>query len=127
MPTDTEIWERACERVGLWKRGQVCKGCFFTPHESKEAVRNARWENGTAHHVDHDIPAPALGDPAVVVAMLEWLLSEPRSMIELGRPYVAHTPSEFYCAIEDRPGGWGATSALALANAVLAVPQETQP
>lgn len=119
MPTDTEIWERACERVGLWKRGQVCKGCFFTPHESKEAVRNARWENGTAHHVDHEIPAPAIGDPAAVVAMVEWLIK--------------NGPSTSYFSIDGGHDHWivngyGEHSLpLALAAAVLAVPQETQP
>ena len=111
MPTDSKIWDAACERIGLWKRGQVCKGCFFTPHESKEAVRNARWENGTAHHVDHDTPMPTIGDPTAVVAMFEYLIPrlEPEYWYEL--------------ALEVRRRG----TSLALANAVLAVPQETQP
>lgn len=106
MPTDTEIWDAAWGRVSGWKHGQVCKGCFFTPHESKEAVRNARWENGTAHHVDHEIPAPAIGDPAAVVKLIDYW-----------RHHSTTRPTWL---------DWDNWK-IELAAAVLAVPQETQP
>ena len=52
MPTDTEIWNAACERVGL----------------VKHRVRCGR--GGTLVTTD----VPAIGDPAARCAMEDWLL-----------------------------------------------------
>ena len=103
MPTDTEIWERACERVGLWKRGQRCNG-FQRPSDNDTKVcvdcgATKLW------YGSHTIPAPAIGDPTAVVAMLRF--------------YARHTKLMTVPTILiDNP--------LTLANAVLAVLQESQ-
>lgn len=136
---DTEIWERACERIGLWKRGQRCNG-FQRPSDNDTKVcvdcgATKLW------YGSHTIPVPAIGDPAAVVAMLEWLAAEidvPTRDDDTGE--IVQVPDRrglpelwfgddyhWHC----RPWGYCETAkhrllALALASAVLAVPQESQ-
>lgn len=116
MPTDTEIWERACERVGLWKQGERCTCVTFKGTVARGVYYcvKCKWMfNGVPSDPisrTHDIPAPAIGDPTAVVAMFEYLIPrlEPEYWYEL--------------ALEVRRRG----TSLALAAAVLEVPQETQ-
>ena len=78
---DTEIWEQACERVDVSKRGRCGGKTFWFNGELRCDL--CRWTRplplsqiqGTIVQEPHDIPAPVLGDPAAVVAMLKWLFT----------------------------------------------------
>ena len=62
--TDREKWKRVATRIGKWKPDERCldMNCdhYATPH--------------SYHSAPHDIPCPDPSDPAIIVAMLEWLL-----------------------------------------------------
>lgn len=60
MPTDTEIWERACERVGATVRSEYC---------SRQGDRREHCDNHP------DLPAP-LGSSEAAMRMLEWMAAE---------------------------------------------------
>lgn len=135
MPTDTEIWNAACERVGLWKRGEVDRQCR-SPLRTKTggcptcdvAIIVQR---GDGWHDYPPVPAPAIGDPTARCAMEDWLTFHDNN------PYgvLINCDADGYIvrvladddSEEELYDGHGTTIALALANAVLAVPQETQP
>ncbi len=114
--TDTEIWERACQRAGIW-RG---------------------WTKGrNADEIRHTYPP--LGSPDAVVKMLEWLAAEidvpmrddetgeivqvpdRRGLPELwfGDDYFWHCRAYGYADVSRHP-----QLELAIAAAVCALPEE---
>ena len=77
--TDEQTWQNACERVGLWKRGQRCTCLTFKGTVARGVYYcvKCKWMfNGVPSDPisrTHNIPAPAIGDSGGVLAMLAWL------------------------------------------------------
>src|SRR5882757_5653511 len=67
--TNQEIWEKACERVGKWKREEWCYGDYQEGRKWR-----SQCEHGFMASHNFDVPCPPIGEPACVVAMLEWLI-----------------------------------------------------
>lgn len=99
MPqSDTEIWEAACERVGIEARH--CGLCGIIVHSK----------------------CPPIGDPACVVAMLEWLAGH-----NLRRGYNNDVTIRRYYPdawTVNSISPWFKTLPLALAEAVNTIPVE---
>ena len=103
---DREKWKRVATRIGKWKPDERCldMNCdhYATPH--------------SYHSAPHDIPCPDPSDPAMIVAMLEWLIQflkdhpEDRSWADVGA----------YTVYEDRP------LHVALINVITVLPQEAR-
>ena len=84
-----QIWREALEMCGLWKAGERC-GRDFLAHKTESELPTARrllmirdwtcdcgWQHrSTSDVLEHDIPAPPLGDPAACKAMLDWTSEE---------------------------------------------------
>jgi hypothetical protein len=75
-------WERACEIVGVWKRGRYCYGSLSKdlPRCCPRCGGETDWDKptlqGQAYTTQsHLLPCPSPDDPAALVAMLEWLIS----------------------------------------------------
>lgn len=65
MPAD-EKTQRVMTRIGVW-----------TPGKCPEYAAFGRYPASCSHGVpwgDHDIPCPDPADPAIIVAMLEWVM-----------------------------------------------------
>lgn len=126
MPTDTEIWDAACERVGLWKRGQRCNG-FQRPSDNDTKVcvdcgATKLW------YGSHTIPAPAIDDSDAAMKMIAWALKHQLTVCIGPRWVILHNDRGSNVGEGDNfDNDSSRTTPLALANAVLAVPQETQP
>ena len=70
MSDEQQIWEAACEKVGVWKRGEFCTVADCKHPESKH--KSVGW----AARVPHDIPAPAIGDAEAMLKMLTVLVGD---------------------------------------------------
>jgi len=66
-----ETWEEACERVGVWKRRQVCDGDFYDP-QKREPYRPYCKKCGFS--IPQKNPCPPLGDPAAALAMANFVV-----------------------------------------------------
>jgi hypothetical protein len=66
MPSEQEIWEEALIKADVWKPERC--------HSWVNCINARRYTKANVGHESHDIPAPAIGDPAATMRMLEWLL-----------------------------------------------------
>lgn len=106
MSTDTDIWERACERAGVWKRNE----------------KRFRYNRYFATENEYTVSAPPLGDPAAAIKMLATIIARAREEMENG----TISPSSwvrFALNLFQKD----TTTPLALAHAVCALPEEHQP
>jgi len=116
---DAAKCQRVAERIGVWKPGQICR--------NGGEIVNWKDENGRAkcpvcqnvifnRQGYHDIPPPDLPSPAMVVAMIEWLLSH--------EGHVLFTRYQWSWAGVTVQGRSGATLAAALIDAIDKLPEE---
>lgn len=110
MPTDTEIWNAACEKAGLGVKPNQKAYC---PEHGRACIGDEGCCCANKHQ-----RFPAINEPAAVVAMLAWLPAGYSVLKLQGGWCVMPLHSSTRPALTTLP--------LALASAVLAVPQETQ-
>ena len=108
---DRKTWERVATRIGVWKPDVKCKlPCGDSDHYGRSSG------NLWGHQQPRSNPCPDPSDPAMIVAMLEWLIQflkdhpEDRSWADVGA----------YTVYEDRP------LHVALINVITVLPQEAR-
>lgn len=69
-----KVWRQACENAGLWTPGQMCSVDQVTCRHPDERWFETDADIDARRWAKHEIPPPPLGDPATVLAMLEWLV-----------------------------------------------------
>jgi hypothetical protein len=111
--TDQQIWERACERVGVWKRGQK-------RHAERKPVNCKTHEVGNTYCAEClpsplivEISAPPIGDPDATLVMLTLCVAYETTMIQ-------HLRSDGSFAVHTNDLAIAKTIPLALAAAVCA-------
>ena len=111
--TDREKWKRVATRIGKWKPDERCldMNCdhYATPH--------------SYHSAPHDIPCPDPSDPTMIAAMLEWLIAHGITCCVGPRWLILHDQHSTNLADTEMSGK---TIAIALIDAIDALPQEVR-